>query len=506
MRRRRIEDACQLPSPRWVQFVGWCAFALSCGCAVAAAPAGQQITDGADGVSCKYLVLGARMAWQQPGGDWTDSAGVDFGPAAYATVQLPRSKAGQAVDIDVTALARAWQEGAVPTGAIFLAGSGSGRIRVHSRESDEAGMRPVLRVAWQDGRTDDLPAIADATLHCGSIRGLGEAKNFAVGRETNAVMAFAFKVQPGRVLKSAKLGLVIQSNSPSATISVFRPIVPSAQVSAPVAGLSGAFPKDAGIAKHPAVVYAERFETEDWQTHMPPSSKSNASLTGPRANGDFVPLDGRALKATIPKGKNQALNAHFRFAKKTGQEPEDMYFRYALRLGDNWDPGSSGGKLPGFSGTYGRAGWGGRKSNGSNGWVTQGAFMQQHGKESAFSDLRAIGSYVYHADMKGNYGNQWGWNLGSGGMLHKDRWYSIEQHVRMNTPGRNDGVLQAWIDGVLVFERSDLRFRDIPDLKIESLWMNVWYGGTDPAPQDMDFYIDNLVIARQYIGPVQGLR
>ena len=74
----------------------------------------------------------------------------------------------------------------------------------------------------------------------------------------------------------------------------------------------------------------------------------------------------------------------------------------------------------------------------------------------------------------------------------------------MNSPGRNDGVLKAWIDGVLVFERSDLRFRDVPELKIESLWMNVWYGGTDPAPQDMTLYIDNLVISRKYIGPVTG--
>jgi hypothetical protein len=69
-----------------------------------------------------------------------------------------------------------------------------------------------------------------------------------------------------------------------------------------------------------------------------------------------------------------ALNTIFKFDKQVGTEPEEVYFRYYLRLADDWNQIVQGGKLPGISGTYGRAGWGGRKSNGKNGWSARGLF------------------------------------------------------------------------------------------------------------------------------------
>ena len=65
---------------------------------------------------------------------------------------------------------------------------------------------------------------------------------------------------------------------------------------------------------------------------------------------------------TIAKGSTGALNTLFKFAKETGSEPEEIYFRYYLRLADDWNQTLQGGKMPGISGTYGVAGWGGRKS------------------------------------------------------------------------------------------------------------------------------------------------
>ena len=105
-----------------------------------------------------------------------------------------------------------------------------------------------------------------------------------------------------------------------------------------------------------------------------------------------------------------------------------------------------------------------------------------------------------YADTPTKYGATWGWNLGPTGRLEKNRWYSIEQYVKMNDPGRANGLLRAWIDGILVFERSDIRFRSTSDLKIEALWMNVYHGGTMSAPQDLSLFIDNVVVATQYIG------
>jgi hypothetical protein len=33
--------------------------------------------------------------------------------------------------------------------------------------------------------------------------------------------------------------------------------------------------------------------------------------------------------------------------------------------------------------------------------------------------------------------------------------------------------------------------------------MNVYHGGTMPSPYDQHLFIDNVVIAKQYIGPIR---
>ena len=44
----------------------------------------------------------------------------------------------------------------------------------------------------------------------------------------------------------------------------------------------------------------------------------------------------------------------------------------------------------------------------------------------------------------------------------------------------------------------------IAELKIESVWMNVYHGGTARAKSDLSLFIDNVVVARKYIGPLQS--
>lgn len=75
----------------------------------------------------------------------------------------------------------------------------------------------------------------------------------------------------------------------------------------------------------------------------------------------------------------------------------------------------------------------------------------------------------------------------------------------MNTPMVNEGILRAWVDGRLAWEKTDLRFRDVTSLRVEEVWMNVYHGGTAVSPYDQHLYVDNLVIASSYIGPGRGL-
>ena len=62
----------------------------------------------------------------------------------------------------------------------------------------------------------------------------------------------------------------------------------------------------------------------------------------------------------------------------------------------------------------------------------------------------------------------------------------------MNTPGRTDGVLRAWV----VFEKTDVRMRDVDRLKIKTVWVNVYYGGTWTADDDHHLFIDDVAISK----------
>ena len=219
----------------------------------------------------------------------------------------------------------------------------------------------------------------------------------------------------------------------------------------------------------------------------------NTAIVKSDAVRKFVAHRGSALRVRIAKGSNYGTSLEYRFKKQHGEEPEEIYFRYYLRLADDWDP-KTGGKFPGFGGTYGRAGWGGRPVNGKDGWSARGLFKAREDGKTP------VGFYCYHADMRGKYGSNWIWEMEKRGYLENNRWYCIEQYAKMNTPGKNDGILRAWVDGKPAFEKTDVRMRDTAKLKIEFIWFNLYHGGSKAAAKDHHLYIDDVVISRKPIG------
>jgi hypothetical protein len=277
--------------------------------------------------------------------------------------------------------------------------------------------------------------------------------------------------------------------------------------SEPILGIAAKYPGDRGLENDPNVLFATRFEADAWRNEWT-SAGGKLETVSENVRTKFEPLDGKACEAHLAKGELTAMNATYRFRDKRGSEPEEAYFRYYLRFGDDWRPTLDGGKMPGVSGTYNRAGWGGRKVDGTDGWSARGSFGLTLPEGNPLAGKQPLGFYCYHADMAGHYGDVWIWTRGYRGFLDDNRWYCVEQYVRLNTPGEagskgaNDGVLRVWIDGRIAFEKTDIRFRDIDALKVEQIWMNVYHGGTRPSPTDQHLYVDNVVAARQYIGPM----
>lgn len=254
----------------------------------------------------------------------------------------------------------------------------------------------------------------------------------------------------------------------------------------------------AGIEAKPGsddILFSCDFESETWYEEWGMRRRdehTDVIATDPLRK--FKPLRGKALRIKVGQGEHYGVSIEYRFKERLGREPEEIYFRYYLRLADDWNP-AEGGKLPGIAGTYGRAGSGGRRVNGRDGWSARGLFLGQKNGRTP------IGFYCYHADMRGQYGSNWVWDKDRLGYLESNRWYCMEQYARMNAPGQNDGIPRGWVDGRPAFEKTDVRMRDVETLKIETVWLNVYLGGSWTARSDHHLYIDEVVIARKYIGP-----
>jgi hypothetical protein len=139
----------------------------------------------------------------------------------------------------------------------------------------------------------------------------------------------------------------------------------------PIPGLAAQYPHDQGIENHSDVHLFSDFETPDWG--------SDWTFGYDASTLETVTSDPEILFAPLP---------------------EEIYFRYYLRISDDWET-TYGGKMPGISGTYGRAGWGGRPSDGTNGWSARGSFNLMPPPGNPLGETVPLGHYVYHADMDG---------------------------------------------------------------------------------------------------------
>lgn len=470
--------------------------------------AADALGDGPDGATCYSFNHGARGDWEHKGGDWLDASHQKLGLRAYSTVTIPEAYKGRTVQLDMTALVKDWMLGRADAskGMMIIPLSGNGILDVSSRENATIADRPVLTFEFADGRADIVFPSADSYLDCSTYSSLGQENRLKLGGTARGILSFPLpsSVRERRVVK-ATLTLSLQKQYGGAvTLGAFAVSPPSSPDAVPHAGLAAKYPSDEALAKDPAVYFVSGFESVIWEagwSYYDPRSITERVSEDPERG--FVPLSGNALKVHFKKGKNLGLDLRYGFKSKLGFEPEEVYFRYYLRLGSTWSPDVDGGKLPGFGGTYGKAGWGLRQSSGNDGWSLRGLFSVMASASNPMAGTTPIGTYAYHADMEAESGDELNWNLDRLGALQRNRWYCIEQYLKLNKPGQKNGVLRAWVDGRLAYERTNLRLRNVPELKIETIWFNLYHGGTAPPPRDMDVYIDNVVIAKSYIGPMR---
>lgn len=454
--------------------------------------------EGERGASCSDF-LGDILPWQRRGGDWRDASGMLHGTNAYSVARVGRD----ATIWDVSRPVKQWGTAGLTKASFFLRPvGGSGYAKFHSREAKSVADRPMLVLEFAGDRREILAPRADTHLDCSTYIALGRNETLAVSSQHSTLLEFTL---PDSVrspdLNRVRLVLSGAGSGGNLEIGVFETAVPAFPSGPLRQGLAAAYPVDRGIERHSDVIFATGFDEPggQWKSRWAKDGMGEIDVVAEDRHLRFAPLSGSALRVNLKKGSNLGFQLLL-YLKDHGGEPDELYFRYYLRFADDWNPNLTSGKMPGLAATYNQSGWGGRRADGSSGWSMRGAFLKGFPSDHPMHDLTQLATYAYHADMKGDYGDLWSW---PGVVLARNRWYCIEQYVRLNRPGAADGIVRVWLDGRLTMDRTDVRMRNNDRLRIETVWLNAYHGGAATSPHDQHFFIDNVVVARRYIGPFQ---
>jgi hypothetical protein len=79
-------------------------------------------------------------------------------------------------------------------------------------------------------------------------------------------------------------------------------------------------------------------------------------------------------------------------------------------------------------------------------------------------------------------------------------WYCIEIHVKINTRGNSDGLMEVWVNGNKVFGVYKFKWYSGTIYGVNSFELQHIYYNRNAI--DEPTYMDNIVISDRYIGPV----
>jgi hypothetical protein len=287
-------------------------------------------------------------------------------------------------------------------------------------------------------------------------------------------------------------------------------------------GLAAAYPGDRGLEAHPAVLFADGFETVSGTRLMDGvreggrpdgwNHRWDRAWGGCRTAPDPAPAagGGRCLWLAMPAGEGARGLGLF----KRVPAQDRVFLRYRIRYGAEFPGahhvgGSLNARAPG-------------EPLANPGVVPDGTntitVLLDHW--SFDRELRPPGplvAYVYHMDQRHEWGEQFypsgkiqpGINkpldlFGDAFVPRPDfipeteRWYTFEVMADAGAPGSRGGRVAFWVDGRLAADFPNLKFRTTPDLRFE--WIGIGlYESRRNGPHEVWF--DDVVAATRYIGP-----
>jgi len=289
-------------------------------------------------------------------------------------------------------------------------------------------------------------------------------------------------------------------------------------------GLAARYPGDAGIEKDPAVVFAEDFEAQDMDAVRSRwESVQNGDIMSLSADVPPAGAGRRSLLMTHVGGRNTGGHLYRRLPPGY----DKLHVRFYVRFDPNCHPIHHFVHVGGY--------------NPPTAWPQGGAGDRPAGNERFTTGVEPYGRhwrwdfYSYWMGMRSSPDNRsWGHDFINDPELRveRGRWICVELMMKMNDPvTAGNGEQALWIDGrpwtrdgqVIShlgegFPRGrwvwdsflpdpkgepfgGFRWRSAEPLKLNFLWLLLYI--TDaPAGHVSRVWFDDIVVAREYIGPM----
>jgi predicted amidohydrolase len=306
-------------------------------------------------------------------------------------------------------------------------------------------------------------------------------------------------------------------------------------------GIAAKYPGDRGIEHDPRVVFAENFEEPSldalktrWEQMQKAEIMAFSEDVSPASGGK------RSLQLTHVGGEGNGGHLYRTF--KPGYDK--LYARFYVKFDRDCAPiHHFGTNMGGY--------------NPPTPWPQGGAGLRPAGDKTFTIGVEPFGEswvwdyYTYWCDMEGSppRGQTWGNSFirDPGLKVERDRWICVELMVKLNDVGDTNGALALWIDGKPVShlgkgypkgkwvydkfspgedgegirwnpatsgpERFSVppggrpfpgfRWRTVPELNLNYLWVYLYITHAPPGHKSRVWY-DDIVVATEYIGPVQG--
>jgi FG-GAP-like repeat len=296
-------------------------------------------------------------------------------------------------------------------------------------------------------------------------------------------------------------------------------------------GIAARYRGDKNIASHPAVIFADDFESYTSPNQLTNNWDAAYQLPNIRiaTEPNNVYSGSKSLEFSLPISTNEVSNA----AKKTINPTQDTVF---IRAYTKFDPGYQvtgsnhnglrlsaqypgpgrrpppdgtgfflftlqnliagnprpGESAPGFTHLYSY--WPRQRSAFGDHWYPTGLVVPF--RSGIGEDGQPIGNRGDWLAFPSQYPD---FNPRANFLPQRGRWYCYELMVRANTPGQNNGEVKFWIDGTVIGDFPNLFVRSISTLKIDEALIGLHARRSDRVNKK---WYDNVVIATQYIGPM----